>query len=186
MVDVGEHLKLVHFVLQKMYHFDRHDQRYDDFVGIGNIWLVIAAKTYKKDAKFSTYAITCIYNGIHADYVRRHRQKRTGNTVSLHTIFADNLYLKDTLKDPREFETEVEIRDSINRFTAEKLTPGEQSLLTDMLKNKIYGQKDIAKKRGITQGAVFDMLKKIRRKWREYENAMPEYQKVASTGKEMG
>lgn len=168
MVDVGEHLNLVHFVLQKMYRLNRYDEKYEDLVGIGNIWLVIAGKTYKKDAKFSTYATTCIYNGIHADYVKQNRQKRTGHTVSLDTALDDNFFVKDTIKDSREFEQEVEIRDSIHRFTAEKLTPGEQSLLTDMLKNKIYGQRDIAKKRHITQGAVFDMLKKIRRKWRAY------------------
>lgn len=84
----------------------------DELVGIGSVGFVKALDRYdpKNEAKFSTYAITCIKNEI-LGHLRR--EKRRGiSTIPMETVLKDNgdgsiFTLKDTLSEDGD-ETMVE------------------------------------------------------------------------------
>lgn len=73
---VTENMKLVPFVVRK-YFRPRSD--FEDWVSVGNLGLVKAAKTFDPNQKiaFSTFATKCICNEISRTILTGNRQKRT-------------------------------------------------------------------------------------------------------------
>lgn len=71
---IEENKKLVNFVLNKKFPSRKYD---DDLYQIGLIALWKAAKNFNEgDAKFSTYAITCIKNSIIMEIQKENAKKR--------------------------------------------------------------------------------------------------------------
>lgn len=104
-LQINDHSKLVHFVINKFYKYHPSIE-YEDLFQIGNMGLLQAIRTYESNhgACFSTWAVLQIKSAIGNALQKSHAKKRNGVVVSLNKPIGDNSReLLDVIPD---FETD--------------------------------------------------------------------------------
>ncbi len=130
---VTENVNLIYDILKKLQIYDRQEE----YIDIGYIGLIKAAKTFdiNKKLKFSTYACTCIRNEIvnYLMYQQTSKEKININTVSLNKpiTFIEGLYLQDELKSDVDIESLLVKKEQLEKLYAaiSKLNEREKKII---------------------------------------------------------
>lgn len=157
---IEDNMKLVYFVLHKYYPTYVNDE---DIKQVGMVGLCKAANAWDgKSSKFSTYACTSIINELRNEF---HNRSCTIPTISLESQLtnddSDFELSKIVASDDVDFNSSIEL----NRF--KRYLTKEELAILDYLANGLT-QADIAKIYGVTKIAINYHVRRIRRKWREY------------------
>ena len=157
---IEDNMKLVYFVLNRYYPNFANDE---DLVQVGMLGLCRAAEFWDgKSSKFSTYACTIIRNVIINEFTKR---SRNISGISLETqLSSENGEFELSSIIPSE-EVDFDTPMDYERFK-NQLTKSELDVLTH-LSNGLT-QVEIANMRGTTHSAINFHVRRIRRKWREY------------------
>lgn len=164
---IQENMNLVYYVLHKSFPTFAKDE---DMVQEGMIGLIKAANTYQDGkGKFSTYAYRCIFNTM-ASYLQQ--QKCDVDIISLDSEVKGK---DDSASLIHELIEDVESSSCFNLVEYDifynTLTPRQKQVFDRVKEGK--KRQEIADEFGITNQAVTDAVKKIRKKWRLFSN---EYQ----------
>jgi RNA polymerase sigma factor (sigma-70 family) len=150
---VEDNIKLVYHIISRDYPTYIKDE---DIIQCGMVGLCKAAKYWKEQGLFSTYAGKCIRQEIYLEFLRR---KKHTKVISLDTNIGED----DTLGDVIVGEEDVEfIDDSIY----ESFTLEENSIL-ELYKNG-FSTREIADMCGLTINKVRKILRTIKIKWRRF------------------
>jgi RNA polymerase sporulation-specific sigma factor len=162
-IDVSQHLHLVHHVIRKYKLKPLGYLDHDDLFQIGCLGLLIAAKKFDESLgyKFSSYAIPSIrYHILREVYGKNKRKKRYGVAYSLdRTLVEDGASLGEMIPSPENIESDFEKREEVKRLM--KFDP----LLISMYYMG-YTQTEIANQIGVSVQRVNQRLKQIKRKVR--------------------
>jgi RNA polymerase sporulation-specific sigma factor len=164
---VTENIGLVPFVVRKYF---RPQSDFEEWVAVGNIGLVRAAKTFKsnQNAAFSTFATRCICNEINNMILTNNREKRT---LKEGFVYLDHV---DGDKETNLYEvipmggTEKAIEDVENRILVEyllSLLKNEREKQLLILYFGLNGSKEmtceeIGKQMGCTRTRVSQIIRK--------------------------
>jgi len=168
---IKHNIRLVLSRITNKYRTVNYDKK--DLVAIGNIGLIKAVETFdfKKNIKFSTYAIKCIDNEIGMFIKKLEKDKYTDsiNKIITKDKNCQELILEDIIQDKTDIiedyiknETNLLIRELINQ-----LPQNEKQIIImyfGFFGSKIYTQQEISKKLNISQSYVSRILKKILKK----------------------
>ena len=157
---IQNNIGLVYSVIRKYYTTFVHDE---DIISAGKLGLCKAANTWDEGiTQFSTYAYTCIINEIRMELRSRAKQPET---LSLEYELNDNDGNVTTYGDliVGEFDIDYLDIDAIR----ELLDKREQEVLE--LKHIGMKSKEIGKELGIGAEQVRRIVRKIRKKLKEYE-----------------
>jgi RNA polymerase sporulation-specific sigma factor len=162
-IDVSQHLHLVHHVIRKYKLKPLGYLDHDDLFQIGCLGLLIAAKKFDESLgyKFSSYAIPSIrYHILREVYRKNKRKKRYGVAYSLdRTLVEDGATLGEMIPSPEDIESDYVRREEITELM-------EHDPLLISMYYKGYKQKEIASRMGISAGAVNQRLIRIKKKVR--------------------
>lgn len=173
---VLKYLKLVDCIVDKhfkKYHRFKKDIR-DDLICEGRLYLIRAAKGYRKyeNAKFITYAYTCILRSLYR-YISYTNKENRYNVVIIYNYGKKENKDNDNIMDDELIDvlaqkyTLIKYKDEYNKI--ELIDFIERSNIKDICKiieekEKGKTQKEIAKELGISQAAVNARLTKLRKK----------------------
>lgn len=157
---VEDNLNLCHFALHKK---GIHGSRYEDCFQIACVGLCKAAERFDPalNRKFSSYAMTCIYNELLQDFRARNTQSRKGPTVSLDTPLRRSnkaLFVRDFIPSNNLAEDSLmthEIQDCIRA-----LSPKQQLAINLVMQG--YNMAERAKAMGMTVQGVGSVTAKAR------------------------
>lgn len=157
---IEDNMKLVYFVLNRYYPNFANDE---DLIQVGMLGLCRAADLWDgESSKFSTYACNSIRNTIINEFAKR---SRNISGISLETqLSSENGEFELSTIIPSEdvdFDTPIDYE----RFKSQ-LTKTELEILA-YLSNGL-SQVEIGNMRGVTSNAINYHVRRIRRKWREY------------------
>lgn len=112
---IEDNLKLVYKIANKYRYLCCNTIDFDDLVSLGYIGLIKAAQSFDetKNFKFSTLAFICIKNSILREFVNKQYRINESNTVSMNTIFDDNIETQTMIKD---YNSEKEFEDVENKI----------------------------------------------------------------------
>lgn len=172
---IRHNLRLVAHIIKK-YHFAKNDE--DDLISIGTIGLIKAINSYDLDKgiRLSSYASRCIENEILMHL--RNTKKFTTNISINEPIETDKggnvLTLLDTLscKEPsfEKIDTKINMQ-RLKKTVFPYLTEREMRVLEmryGLNGSKVYPQREIAEKMGISRSYVSRIEKKIILTLRKY------------------
>jgi RNA polymerase sigma factor (sigma-70 family) len=151
---VEDNLKLVHYIINKEFPTFRGDE---DIFQSGALGLSQAALKWEEPkGAFSTFAYSCIRNGIMQELRSRYKQVPT---ISLDVSVEDNITLEDVLGGGEDTDiTEI----SVDTFT-KTLTNDERVVFN--LKASGHKLKEIEEITGYHHSMVRSILRKIRQKY---------------------
>lgn len=171
---VVHNLRLVVYIAKK---YECPTATTEDLVSIGTIGLMKAVNTFnpEKNIKLATYASRCIENEI-LMYLRKASNSKTELSLDepLSVDWDGNeLTLRDVLgTEPDEICQDMEFEDEkkLLRNIIKKLPPKEQSIMQQrfgLAGHKVYTQKQLADKMGISQSYISRLEKRILAKIRK-------------------
>lgn len=166
---VTHNIRLVLYIVTKKFLNVDYDKK--DLVSIGNIGLIKAVNTYEplKEIKFSAYASRCVENEI-LMFIRKRNRKSETNVDSLEEISfqgkdGKNLKVEDKLSDGSDFTMDYENAqiNEIIRQLVEGLPEKDREIIKlrfGFYDDKVYSQRQIAKKLHISQSLVSRIISK--------------------------
>jgi RNA polymerase sigma factor (sigma-70 family) len=150
---VEDNIKLVYHIISREYPTYIKDE---DIIQCGMVGLCKAAKYWKEQGLFSTYAGKCIRQEICLEFIRR---KKHSKVVSLDA----NIGEEDTLGDIIVGKEDV---DFIDDTLYQNFTKDELAILE--LYKEGYAAGEIAKMREMKVNKVRKILRTIKLKWRNF------------------
>lgn len=156
--------------------FKNVDYDKKELVAIGAVGLVNAINTFDvtKGIAFSTYAVHCIDNEIYM-FLRNSRKYMNNISLDMEVCFdidGNSLCIKDSLVDDMDIESDYEQKELygvLNKIVDNlPLKDRELVKLYFGFYGRVYNQKEIASKMGISQAHVSRLITKIVVKIRKY------------------
>lgn len=168
-VIIKENIGLIKKVIDSLRLENMENYDYDELFDTGMIALANAAMTYDDNVgvQFSTYACSCIRNGI-KNYLKVENKKFRISMVSIETIISSDNEKETTLED-MIFDSSINFEEMEQNQIVENIINTILSLNKDERQIMLYTiagveQEKIGEKLGLGRGAIAMRLKKTREK----------------------
>lgn len=132
---INNHIRLVHFVINKFYKYHPGIE-YEDLFQIGSIGLLQAIRTYQPGhgAKFSTWAVLKIKSRICDALRNTNAKKRKGVVVSLNAPFWNDGCLLDLIADSNSMNDYTSVLEEL--YLSQTFTRNECNIIQLLLGNE--------------------------------------------------